>query len=256
MGDTEIRDRYRPAHFDAERYSKNNLEFWTPIMVRLARIGGGTRVLDAGCATGGLTASMGEATDARLVGCDHSSAMLDYARRVRRACPVRWVAADAARLPFADRSFDRVIASLVVHQIPERRRALGEFGRVLMPTGILVVRTVTPEAAARWIPNRFFPSIARAQAARMPPIRQLRELLADVGFAEIATETVVRHIRLDLGDVERVFRIDVADRYPFLGQDELDRGLTNMREHCAIHKGDCADDRESTFVIAKSPRAR
>jgi hypothetical protein len=125
-----------------------------------------------------------------------------------------------------------------------------------MPTGILVVRTVTPEAAARWIPNRFFPSIARAQTARMPPIPQLRELLADVGFAEITTETVVRHARLDLGDVEPAFRIDVADRYPFLGQDELDRGLTNMREHWATHKSDCVDDRESTFVIAKSPRAR
>jgi ubiquinone/menaquinone biosynthesis C-methylase UbiE len=253
MSDAEIRDRYRPAHFDAERYSKDNLSFWTPIMVRLGRIGDGTRVLDAGCATGGFTASIGEATDARVIGCDRSSAMLDYARRARGASPVRWVAANAARLPFADRSFDRVIASLVVHQIPDRRRALGEFGRVLMPTGVVVVRTVTPEAAARWVPNRFFPSIARAQAARMPPIGQLRELLADVGFAEIATETVVRHARLDLGDVERAFRIDVADRYPFLSQDELDRGLTNMREHWATHKGECVDDRESTFVIAEKP---
>jgi ubiquinone/menaquinone biosynthesis C-methylase UbiE len=253
MGDAEIRDRYRPAQFDAQRYSNDNLEFWTPIMVRLGRIGGGTRVLDAGCATGGLTASIAEATGARLVGCDHSNAMLDYARTVHRACPVRWVAADAARLSFADRSFDRVIASLVVHQIPDRRRAVAEFGRVLMPTGILVVRTVTPEAAATWIPNRFFPSIARAHAARMPPIRQLQELLADVGFAEIATETVVRHTRLDLGDVERAFRIDVADRYPFLGQDELNRGLTNMRKHWATHKDDCIDNRESTFVIAEKP---
>jgi hypothetical protein len=48
----------------------------------------------------------------------------------------------------------------------------------------------------------------------MPPIGQLRELLADVGFAEIATETVVRHARLDLGDVERAFRINVAESLP------------------------------------------
>ncbi len=77
-------------------------------MVRLGRIGGGTRVLDAGCATGGLTASIGAATDARIVGCDHSNAMLDYARRVRRASPVRCAPST------------RVIASLVVHQIPDR----------------------------------------------------------------------------------------------------------------------------------------
>jgi hypothetical protein len=92
-----------------------------------------------------------------------------------------------------------------------------------MPTGVVVVRTVTPEAVARWVPNRFFPSIARAQAARMPSIGQLRELLR---------------------------RRDFADRYPFLSQDELDLGLTTMREHWATHQGECVDDRESTFVIA------
>jgi hypothetical protein len=81
----------------------------------------------------------------------------------------------------------------------------------------------------------------------------IQQLLADESFAEIATETIMRRTRLDLGDVERAFRIDVADRYPFLDQDEVDRGLTNMREHWATHKDDCVDNRESTLVIAEKP---
>jgi hypothetical protein len=33
-----VRDRYRPAAFEAERYSTENLSFWTPVMVQLGRI--------------------------------------------------------------------------------------------------------------------------------------------------------------------------------------------------------------------------
>jgi hypothetical protein len=125
----------------------------------------------------------------------------------------------------------RVIASLVVHQIPDRRRALGEFGRVLTPTGILVVRTVTPEAAARWIPNRFFPSIACAQAAVCPRSGNSESSSPTWASARSQPKPSCVTPQLNLGDVERALRIDVADRYPFLDHDELDRGLTNVREH-------------------------
>src|SRR5712691_1290423 len=98
--DAGVRDRYRPAEFDAERYSGENLSYWTPIMVRLGRIGQDDYVLDLGCATGGLSCAIAEATGAQLVGCDISSTLLEYARRNRGGPSTQWVRADAARLPF------------------------------------------------------------------------------------------------------------------------------------------------------------
>jgi ubiquinone/menaquinone biosynthesis C-methylase UbiE len=254
--DAGVRDRYRPAEFDAERYSRENLSYWTPIMVRLGRIGQDDYVLDLGCATGGLSCAIAEATGAQLVGCDISSTLLEYARRNRGGPSTQWVRADAARLPFTHLSFDRVIASLVMHQVRDREGVLGELGRVLRPDGVLLVRTVTREAARRWIPNRFFPSVARAQAARMPPIRELTELLVRAGFSEVATETVVHRKQLELDEVERAFGRDVADRYPFLDEDEFDRGITRMRAHWAARHGDWVDARRFCFVIGAKPEAR
>ncbi len=43
--------------------------------------------------------------------------------------------ADAQRLPFADQSFDAVVATLVFCSIPDPVRALGEVARVLRPGG-------------------------------------------------------------------------------------------------------------------------
>lgn len=47
--------------------------------------------------------------------------------------------ADALRLPFAEGTFDRVIASEVLEHIVDDRRAIGEIARVLRPGGTAVV---------------------------------------------------------------------------------------------------------------------
>jgi SAM-dependent methyltransferase len=57
------------------------------------------------------------------------------------------IAGDATRLPFADDTFDRIIASEVLEHIPGDMAALAELTRVLKPGGILAatVPTFLPE---------------------------------------------------------------------------------------------------------------
>jgi ubiquinone/menaquinone biosynthesis C-methylase UbiE len=244
-----IRDRYQPAQFDAERYPPDNLAFWIPVTVRLGRIRRGDEVLDLGCATGGFTGAIAATTDACVVGCDHSYDMLAYARRHRSMPSTRWVMADAERLPFGLQSFDRVVASLVIHQVGDRERVLNEVARVLRASGLLLIRTVTPEDAAAWKPHRFFPSVARAQKARMPPIAELTHLLARAGFGDVATEAVERARQIPLPQIEQSFRTEVADRFPFLSPAELRDGLARLREHWSTEHGDLVV-RRYAFVVA------
>ncbi len=49
------------------------------------------------------------------------------------------VRSDACRLPFADGSFDRVIAAEVLEHIPDDTRAMAELSRVLRPGGTMAV---------------------------------------------------------------------------------------------------------------------
>lgn len=249
-----VRDRYRPAEFEAERYSTENLTFWTPVIVRLGRIRYQDEVLDLGCATGGLTAAVAEATGAHLVGCDLSSALLVYGRHVRGRASTPWVCADGARLPFGPGCFDRVVASLILHQVRDCQGVLIEVSRALRSGGRLLIRTVTPEAAMRWIPHRFFPSIAQAQADRMPSISELTDRITRAGFRDVETESVVRAKRLEPDQVERSLRRDVADRYPFVDDDELHRGLQRMRADWAARRSDWIDERRFSFLIAANPR--
>lgn len=69
-------------------------------------------------------------------------ATLENARRAGVAERVEITDADAERLPFEDASFDVVVSSLALHNIPSwqgRRQAVREIARVLKPGGRVAV---------------------------------------------------------------------------------------------------------------------
>ena len=210
------------ADFHAERYSEDNLSFWVPLLVEVGGIVAEHRVLDVGCGTGGFTAAIAERSGAEVVGCDRSPALIEHARQSAAA---EWVEGSAERLPFADESFDRVLMSLLLHQVEEPAQAVAEAFRVLRRPGALVVRTILPEDAAERVPFRFFPTLARVQAEQMPSLDDLTAWLRAAGFGRIRSRRVLRNKRLALDTVEAQLH-----RYPFFGKAELEDGLRRMRE--------------------------
>ncbi len=99
----------------------------------------GERVLDLGCGTGALLASLaGGAADADLTGIDLSGEMLEVARGRKRP-PMRLIQGSAEDLPFAAEAFDAVVSTSVFHYFRRPAVALGEIRRVLRPGGRLVV---------------------------------------------------------------------------------------------------------------------
>jgi SAM-dependent methyltransferase len=101
------------------------------------------RVLDAGCGAGAHAAALVE-RGAEVTGIDSSAGMLAIAleRLAGRAHLLRGDLREP--LPFADRSFDAVLASLVMHYLPEWEPTLREFHRVLAADGRLVISTHHP----------------------------------------------------------------------------------------------------------------
>lgn len=96
-------------------------------------------ILDFGCGSGDIALHIGAAGH-RLTGYDLSSAMIAQARRADSEHRVQWIAgADTwtDTLPFANATFDAVIASSVVEYVADIGTTLEELTRVLRPRGLL-----------------------------------------------------------------------------------------------------------------------
>lgn len=95
-------------------------------------------VLDIGCGYGGKTVAYSE-EGAWVVGVDNSPAKVDQAHRyaLSRGARALFVTGDAEMLPFADGSFDLVIANDSLEHFSEPASAISELSRVLRKGGEL-----------------------------------------------------------------------------------------------------------------------
>jgi SAM-dependent methyltransferase len=140
-------DSFAEAYSAENESSLLNAYYERPAMLELAGDVAGRRILDAGCGSGPLFAALRD-RGAVVAGFDKSAGMLELARRrLGEAADLR-VADLGGPLPFADGSFDDVVASLVLHYLEDWAAPLAEMRRVLKPGGRLFVSVEHPFAIA------------------------------------------------------------------------------------------------------------
>ncbi|MGA3090932.1 MAG: ubiquinone/menaquinone biosynthesis methyltransferase [Terriglobales bacterium] len=96
------------------------------------------RVLDLCCGTGDMAFALrrrGGSQAARILGADFSHAMLQRAAAKAEGTTLRWIEADALRLPFPDRHFHLVTSAFGFRNLADYDAGLGEIARVLAPGG-------------------------------------------------------------------------------------------------------------------------
>ena len=97
-------------------------------------------VLEVGCGEGELAQEIAASPGIDLVAVDLSPRMVE----ITAARGVDARVADVQSLPFADASFDVVLALWMLYHVPDLDRGLGEIVRVLRPGGVLVAGTNAP----------------------------------------------------------------------------------------------------------------
>ncbi|ADB35386.1 Methyltransferase type 11 [Kribbella flavida DSM 17836] len=103
--------------------------------------GAGRRCLDLGCGNGGYFGIV-EETGRELIGLDRSSDQLRLARQ--RPQPVPLVEGDSVHLPFAEASFDDVLALWISTDLDDFGGTVREIARVLKPGGFFYFYGVHP----------------------------------------------------------------------------------------------------------------
>jgi len=241
---------YDPLEFD-NRFRPELLDLWLPHFVELAGLAAQQRVLDLGCGTGGFARALAQRLQAEVIGVDVAAHLLRHAAAQFSTLSLRWVLGQAEALPLADQAVDRVLMSLVLHQIAHRQQAFHEVYRVLRPGGRVLVRTVAPEVTLQdWVPFRFFPAVARVEAARLPAIDSILTMCRQAGFHEVHTRTVCRNARVDLHKVTEELRQRKRPSYRLLSDAELEYGLRLIEQEWYTKGGQWIDPKPHVLITA------
>jgi ubiquinone/menaquinone biosynthesis C-methylase UbiE len=239
---------YDPLDFDT-RFRPELLDLWLPHFIALAELAAPQRVLDLGCGTGGLTRALAHRLQTAVIGVDIAPHLLRHAAAHASPLPLGWVLGQAEALPLVDQTIDRVLLSLVLHQIVQRQQALQEVYRVLRPGGRVCVRTVAPEVTLQaWVPFRFFPKVAHVEAARLPAIDDILTLCRQAGFHTLHTHTVCRNARVDLQKVTAELRQRKRPSYQLLTEAELDDGLRRIAQEWRAQGGQWIDPKPHVLI--------
>ena len=129
-------------------------------------------VLDLGSATGATGRRVAKRfRRAHVVSLDLSRAMLEQTRRNRRwLSRSSFVQADAHRLPFADGSFDLVIANQLLPWVSDFQGLFAEVARVLADGGVFAFATLGPDSLSEIDAAWARADAAAASAARDPDL--------------------------------------------------------------------------------------
>ncbi|MFY1576845.1 class I SAM-dependent methyltransferase [Verrucosispora sp. WMMD703] len=189
----------------APSYDRTGVSFFGPFgaeLVRRAAIRPGERVLDVGCGRGAVLFPAAHATGptGHVTGIDLAPAMVALtAEDVTRAGLTHVdVRVDDAQQPdFPPRSFDAVLAGLVVFLLPQPHQALRAYARLLRSSGRLVISTFGAQDPA-------FVAATDALAAHLPtdqarparpagPFADEQAITATMDGAGLAVTSIVAH---------------------------------------------------------------
>ena len=137
-------------------------------------------VLELGVGTGVNLSLYGP--EARVVACDASGQVLKQAARRRLQARVRFVQADAQRLPFASGSFAATTASLLFCSVRDPVQGLREARRVLRRDGRLVLLEHTRGSGLGGLLTRLLDPLWRVWSRECHLDRETTHHVVEAGF--------------------------------------------------------------------------
>ena len=111
------------------------------------------KVLDIGCGTGLLSLKLLQKGGCVITGIDNSREMMaifqDKISKLKLASRVRCTLMDANALDFKKETFDKIVSSVTLHHLKNKKRFIKAIYKILKPGGIFVIGEIDMDTTGR-----------------------------------------------------------------------------------------------------------
>jgi ubiquinone/menaquinone biosynthesis C-methylase UbiE len=248
-----------------ERYvARHILGPWAPLLVDIAHVGVGERVLDVACGTGVVARAAAERVGSagRVVGVDLNSGMIAVARSLPKPADpaIEWIEGSALGLPFRDGTVDVVLCQQGLQFFPDKALALREMRRVLARGGRLALsvwnnvglyNTAVGEALSRFISDA---AALQFCASRQVPCKdELQRLAAEADFSAVDVRVSRIHVHLPRLDKFALDHLSATPLAPIIAAADPEArekiGASVMAQLQRYDEGDGVTYPEETHVL-------
>jgi ubiquinone/menaquinone biosynthesis C-methylase UbiE len=220
-------DDHQHAVYDAGRsLTGERAEVSAQMLAR--HIAAGCDVLDLGCGTGVYSELVASRLDARVVGVDPSTRMLEVARQQHGHPRVRYLEGMAEQIPLDDAACDAALLSNVAHHVRDHDACAAELLRVLRPGGVVVLRGIRPRSIASVRFLEFFPSaqpIARQQSESLDRLIDTLARHMEPAGDETLDEELAPNLQAYLDRV----KLRAISTLELIPDAEFEKGIETMR---------------------------
>ncbi|WP_428356418.1 class I SAM-dependent methyltransferase [Methyloprofundus sp.] len=184
---------------------KNTLRLW----VNDQRFSAKSKVLEAGCASGALTAYIAK-SGYIPTGVDASSKMIELANKNNNG--IDFLMADVLDLPFETDCFDAVIAASLVNIIPDKNKAIDELSRTCKKGGMMTILVPSAKftdknlhSLQESLGNSGFSAAAMEAWHKLAPKMQASDILSlfkQAGLTEITTKDYLQGMVISVSAIK------------------------------------------------------